>query len=96
MTIEALGALAASILSIIGLIMFFVKPVLTMSNKLNETIHELNLTMKLLSKDLEASKEDQLSIHAQLDQHDSRLDEHGLTLAEHGQQIKTLFAKEAK
>lgn len=94
MTIEALGAIAASIMSIVGLIAFSVKPVLNMFSKLNKTINELNLIIKLLGKDLEVSKEDRISIHAQLDRHDTKLDDHELKIAEHGQQIKTLFAKE--
>lgn len=94
MTIEELGLLAAAIMSIAGLIAFFAKPVLNSSKELNKTITELNLTLNLLSKDLEASKEDRKVIHAKLDRQDERLDAHELKLAEHGQQIKTLFKGE--
>lgn len=90
MTIEALGAIAASVMSIAGLIVFLINPVL----KLNKAINELNLTIKLLGKDLDASKEDRIAIHAQLIRQDTKLDDHELKLAEHSQQIKTLFKGE--
>lgn len=89
MTIGELGLLAGAIMSTAGLIVFLVKPVF----KLNESINKLNLTLEILSRDLEASKEDRKSIHVQLDRQDDRIDSHELKIAEHSQQIKTLFEK---
>ncbi|MBK4831616.1 hypothetical protein CU001_0667 [Enterococcus faecium] len=50
----------------------------------------------MLTKDLEASKNDRLTIHEELKSHDERLDKHAEKLAEHTQQIKTLFRERRK
>ncbi|MHB9651658.1 hypothetical protein ACX92S_08280 [Enterococcus faecalis] len=91
MTIESLGAIAGSVMSIIALVAFFVKPYLDTSKRLDNTLEDLNITIKLLQKDLEVGNEDRKMIHIQLDKHEDRLDRHNERLVEHGEQLKTLF-----
>nr|MDB1683571.1 hypothetical protein [Enterococcus durans] len=63
---------------------------------ITETLSKVSHNLDLLTKDLEASKNDRLTIHEELKSHDERLDKHAEKLVEHTQQIKTLFGERRK
>ena len=91
LTIETLGAYAGSLMAIILLIAYFVKPVVSSFSEITETLSKINHNLDLLNKDLEASKSDRQSIHDELKNHDAKLDSHSEKLVAHDEQLKTLF-----
>ena len=91
LSIETLGTWAGSLMAIILLIAYFVKPVVSSFSEITDTLSKVNHNLDLLNKDLEASKSDRKSIHDELKNHDSKLDSHSEKLVAHDEQLKTLF-----
>ncbi|MFB8538211.1 hypothetical protein [Enterococcus thailandicus] len=90
------GAIAGSITAIVSLVLLVIKPVISSFAKITETLSEVNYTLRLLTKDLEASKDDRSMIHEELKRHDDRLDDQDKQLVKHKQQIITLFKETRK
>lgn len=91
LNIETLGAYAGSLMAIILLIAYFVKPVVGSFSEITDTLGKVSHNLDLLNKDLEASKSDRQSMHDELKIHDAKLDSHSERLVAHDEQLKTLF-----
>ncbi len=93
MSIEAMGALAGSIMAVISLVAFVVRPVISAFNKTTDALTKINHTLDLLNRDLEDSKSDRSKIHDELDKHEKQIGDHTVHLVKHDEQIKTLFGQ---
>ncbi|MGH1841134.1 hypothetical protein ABE867_10460 [Enterococcus gallinarum] len=96
LNVGELATWAGWVMTIIGLVAFVVRPVMSNFTKIAENLTKLSHSLDLLNRDLEASKSDRIAIHDELKKHDERLDAQKETLIEHGQQIKTLFRERGK
>ncbi|WP_142426954.1 hypothetical protein, partial [Enterococcus durans] len=68
------GMIAGSITAIVSLILLVIRPIAASFSKITETLSKVSHNLDLLTKDLEASKNDRLTIHEELKSHDERLD----------------------
>ena len=61
--------LIISLLAFIGALI----PIMTIVSKVNSTLTKLNLTIKVLTKQMENSQEDREKIHGTLNNHETRI-----------------------
>ncbi|WP_430596468.1 hypothetical protein [Enterococcus sp. DIV0210g] len=88
-----IAAWSGAIMTIIGLVSYLVKPIMSNFTKISDNLTKMSHTLDMINKDLESSKSDRIAIHDELKEHDRRLDSHKETLIEHGAQLKSIWKK---
>jgi hypothetical protein len=94
LNVGELATWAGWIMTIVGLMAFVIRPVMSNFTKITENLTKMTHSLDLLNRDLEASKSDRVAIHDELKRQDERLDKHSEKLVEHGEQLKSLWKKE--